>query len=324
MNVWSFVYNKVQANLTIILLFVLESEGSSPGRQGFAMVVAADGSFIGTIGGGIMEYKLVEKAKVLLQQQVTSVSVMQQYHDKQHSEQSGMICSGRQLIAFVPLDQKDLNVLAEIESAIQLNTQLYFQLSPNGLTIFKSNENIQVSYQQLSDTDWKYIALINQQPIVHIIGGGHVSLAVSQQMSLLGYTINVYDDREDLSTLVNNQFAKNKLVVDYNNIAMHLQHCESDVVVIMTVGYRTDKIVLKQLLPLQFAYIGLMGSEEKINTLHKELVEEGIAVENMQHVFMPIGLPIYSKTTAEIAVSIAAEIIKEKNKQLPTGRKKSP
>lgn len=324
MNVWSFVYNKVHANLPIILLFVLESEGSSPGRQGFAMAVAADGSFIGTIGGGIMEYKLVEKAKVLLQQQVTSVSVMQQHHDKQHSEQSGMICSGRQLIAFVPLDQKDLNVLAEIESAIQLNTQLYFQLCPNGLTIINSIENIQVSYQQLSDTDWKYVALINQLPIVHIIGGGHVSLAVSQQMSLLGYTINVYDDREGLSTLVNNQFANNKLVVDYNNIAMHLQQCESDVVVIMTVGYRTDKIVLKQLLPLQFAYIGLMGSEEKINTLHKELVEDGIAVENMQHVFMPIGLPIYSKTTAEIAVSIAAEIIKEKNKQLPTGRKKSP
>ena len=65
------------------------------------MAVAADGSFSGTIGGGIMEYKLVEKAKVLLANGTSETSLMWQHHDKKSSDQSGMICSGSQLIAFI-------------------------------------------------------------------------------------------------------------------------------------------------------------------------------------------------------------------------------
>jgi xanthine dehydrogenase accessory factor len=88
----------------------------------------------------------------------------------------------------------------------------------------------------------------------------------------------------------------------------------------MTFGYRDDKIVFKQLLNKEFYYLGLMGSEAKIATLFKELEEEGISPDKWKHCFIPIGINIYSKTTKEIAVSIAAEIIREKNKNLPTGR----
>ena len=68
-----------------MLLCVLESERSSPGRQGFKMAVSADGEFFGTIGGGMMEQKFVEKAKHLLAENKTKVLLMRQYHDKQHS-----------------------------------------------------------------------------------------------------------------------------------------------------------------------------------------------------------------------------------------------
>ena len=67
MDVWEFIDNKLSANIDVMLLYVLESEGSSPGRKGFKMAVAADGDLYGTIGGGIMEFKLVEKARSLLQ-----------------------------------------------------------------------------------------------------------------------------------------------------------------------------------------------------------------------------------------------------------------
>lgn len=64
----------------------------------------------------------------------------------------------------------------------------------------------------------------------------------------------------------------------------------------------------------------MIGSEAKIKTLFKEFEEEGIDPERWKHVFIPIGLTIFSKTAKEIAVSIAAEIIREKNKYFPTGR----
>ncbi|RYD87327.1 MAG: XdhC family protein, partial [Sphingobacteriales bacterium] len=53
MTTWFFVRDKLEASIPVLLLWVLESEGSSPGRRGFKMAVAADGSFSGTIGGGI-------------------------------------------------------------------------------------------------------------------------------------------------------------------------------------------------------------------------------------------------------------------------------
>ena len=88
----------------------------------------------------------------------------------------------------------------------------------------------------------------------------------------------------------------------------------------MTIGYRTDKIVLKQLLEKNFFYMGVLGSQKKMQTLFKELEEEGVDRNRLSKIFTPIGLNIFSKTTKEIAVSIAAEIIQEKNKDLPTGR----
>ena len=64
----------------------------------------------------------------------------------------------------------------------------------------------------------------------------------------------------------------------------------------------------------------MMGSDHKIDTLKKELEEEGISEADLDHVFTPIGLNMYSKTAAEIAVSIAGQIILETNKGEPTGR----
>ena len=95
---------------------------------------------------------------------------------------------------------------------------------------------------------------------------------------------------------------------------------ENDFVVIMTIGYRTDKLVLKQLLNEDFLYLGLLGSEKKNEKLFAELKPEGVAKDMLDKVFAPVGINIFSKTTKEIAVSIAAQIILVKNRELPTGR----
>jgi xanthine dehydrogenase accessory factor len=84
----------------LILMVVIANEGSSPGRKGFKMLVTKSQMF-GTIGGGIMEHKLVEYAQTLLDKPVFDPFVKKQIHDKSaFKDQSGMICSGQQTIAF--------------------------------------------------------------------------------------------------------------------------------------------------------------------------------------------------------------------------------
>ena len=63
MDVWSFIKAKLKKDKQIVLMVVIDSSGSSPGRRGFKMAVDSDGKMIGSIGGGLMEYNLVEFAK---------------------------------------------------------------------------------------------------------------------------------------------------------------------------------------------------------------------------------------------------------------------
>ncbi len=321
MQVWQFIQDKLNASLQVMLLYVLQSEGSSPGREGFKMAVAADGSFYGTIGGGIMEFKLVEKAKHFLQKNTNTTELIWQYHDKQHSEQSGMICSGMQIVAFVPLNTSSAPIVAAILQSIQTNQQQIIKLSHEGIALVQdSKKENWLSFHQASEENWWYGEWTNQQPVVHIIGGGHVGLALSEMMRFLDFYVHLYDDRNELNTITDNHFANEKHLVDYNNIGSLFSNCERDYVVIMTVGYRTDKLILQQLVHQQFKYLGMLGSSNKVKQLFAELEAEDIAAEKLNKVFTPVGLNIYSKTTKEIAVSIAAEIIREKNIGLPTGR----
>ena len=63
LDLWQLIINRLEAGEAVMLLVVAESSGSSPGRQGYKMGVAGDGELAGSIGGGIMEVRLVEQAK---------------------------------------------------------------------------------------------------------------------------------------------------------------------------------------------------------------------------------------------------------------------
>lgn len=279
------------------------------------MVLDAEGNFHGTIGGGIMEVKLLELARDMMNKGATKALVKLQYHDKQHSRnQSGMICSGEQTVVLVPLYPKDSELIQSILH--EENISLGFQ--PEGLTIFKDKQ--QAVFRIENERDFEIKISLPNPPRVHIFGAGHVGLALSQIMSLLNYKVCLYDDRPHLNTYHQNSFADEKKIVDYENIQEECELSENDIIVLVTFSYRTDKLLLKQLFNQTFAYIGMMGSDAKIAQLFAELETEGISPSDLEHVHAPIGMEIYSKTTMEIAISISGEIIKTLNQTLPTGR----
>ena len=199
MNVWEFIHEKLFDDIKVMLLYVIDSEGSSPGRQGFKMAVAADGTFCGTIGGGIMEHKFVEKAKSLLPQKKSKVLLQKQYHTKdQHINQSGMICSGSQVNVIIPLSLMDKKSILNIYAA----NGKTIQLSPSGIMLVPEEAT---GLQYHSDDDWVYTEAVSRAPVINIIGGGHVSLALSELMLFLGFYIKVYDDRPGVNTILQNK-----------------------------------------------------------------------------------------------------------------------
>ncbi|MCP9750737.1 XdhC family protein [Ferruginibacter sp. HRS2-29] len=311
MEVWQFIAQKYQAKTNVVLLYVLHSLGSSPGRQGFKMAVASDGDFCGSIGGGMMEHKFVEMAKARLAEKGMAAAVYRQIHDKSAGKnQSGMICSGEQTIFLYPMQDKDMAAINSLLSSLEKNEQGTLHLTEEGIRFSDEIPPGDFCFEPKSEQAFTLVERTGYKNTLHIIGGGHCALSLAKLMRDMDFYIHLYDERSDLNTMEANIYAHEKHVVaGYESLRQLIHSGKNIYVVIMTFGYRTDDIALKALQDKHFRYIGLLGSKYKVNKLFS-----GYPPEIVSTIHSPIGIPIKSQTPAEIAVSIAAEIILEKNK----------
>jgi xanthine dehydrogenase accessory factor len=83
----------------------------------------------------------------------------------------------------------------------------------------------------------------------------------------------------------------------------------SSFIVIVTRGHRHDKRVLRWALETSARYIGMIGSGRKVLTVFQELEKQGVAPQEFERVYAPIGLDISAACPEEIAVAIVAELI---------------
>jgi xanthine dehydrogenase accessory factor len=315
---WRLISNSISRGIPVMLLYVLESKGSSPGRKGFMMAVNRDGEMEGSIGGGIMEHKFVEMAKEKLSQNEPVLTVKQQIHDKAASKnQSGMICSGEQTILLYQVKPEDARDIDRLIDSLQENKNGLLKLSPKGLEFGSKVGGQKDVFWMRSETDWLYEEITGYRHHAHIIGGGHCALQLSRMMQTLGFYVHVYENRPDLNTLQQNNYANEKtLVDDYSELSELIQSGKNNYVVLMTWGYRTDDIALRALINKEFKYFGVLGSRKKIKKMFTDYAAEGIPDEKLKKIHSPIGIQIKSQTPEEIAVSIAAQIIKVKNASL--------
>ncbi len=299
----------------MVLLYVLHSQGSSPGRQGFKMAVAADETFCGSIGGGIMEYKLVEMARAILTQDRGAAGVYRQVHDKTTGrDQSGMICSGEQTIFLYPVPDADVLAISRLINSIKDHRYGMLQLSPAGIRFFSDPPPVNFFFEKITEDDFLLIEKTGYKNILHIVGGGHCSLALSRLMRTMDFYIHLYEERGNLNTMAENKFVHEKhLLASYASLQEEIVAGDNVYVVVMTVGYRTDEVALRALYGKNFRYIGVLGSKTKMKKMFLDSLQD-IDESFLQALKTPAGLAIKSQTPEEIAVSIAAEIIAEKNR----------
>jgi xanthine dehydrogenase accessory factor len=320
-NVWKLIAKSLESKIAVMLLYVLESSGSSPGRQGFFMCVTADGKMEGSIGGGIMEHKFVEMARDQLKQpavgsnQLEDNAVRKQYHDKSAAkDQSGMICSGEQTILLYRVKEKDLQSVLQIITSLENYKNGTLTLSPGNLLFDDAIPENDFDYIFKSKEDWIYKEKTGYKNQLFIIGGGHCALAFSKLMRSMDFYIKVYDDRKELKTMLENDSVhENHFINDYTELGSLISSGNNHYIVVMTFGYRTDDIAVRALLDKDFKYFGLLGSKNKIEKMFDDYKKEGVSEQRLQRIHTPIGLAIKSQTPEEIAVSIAAEIIQVKN-----------
>ena len=307
---WKNMLKKLQENQEVILLLVVSHFGSSPGKQGFKMMVSADGFLNGSIGGGRTEFSLVETAKELLKKEVSTPFFQNQIHRDDEADSSGMICAGEQLVLFYPMDKKYIPTIQAIikeDKGVLTITDSTFSLD------VKANQKKDFSFIQTKPNSWEYKEKVNRKSYIYLVGGGHVGLATAKLFEMLDFEVTMFDDRKNLNTFEENNFSAHKKIIDYKDIADHIRTGDNTYIVILTHGYHADRLIFSKLLPNNYKYLGLLGSKAKISAMFKTMIADGCDKEQLLKADAPIGIDINSKTPAEIAVSIAAKIIKIRN-----------
>ncbi|MDI6884010.1 MAG: XdhC/CoxI family protein [Hadesarchaea archaeon] len=159
-----------------------------------------------------------------------------------------------------------------------------------------------------------FVDVIEPDPKLVIVGSGHVALPTYRVAELLGFDITVVDDER--STLTKDRFPKAKRIyrADFQKALKEVKVDEHTFVAIVHGEPKHDLAALRRFVRERTAYLGLLGSARKISKLKEILRKEGVPEKAIKRIHAPIGLDIGAVAPEEIAVSIAAELIKERKK----------
>jgi xanthine dehydrogenase accessory factor len=293
------------------------------------LLVGAQGRIWGTIGGAALDQLAIEEGKKLL---VEKHSALRNYHS---GESAGADAKdgGEISVFFLYLNSTETKIAAIMEAGIAsfsaLNPcWLVFSLDERktglgilgeeGITAWLGEEPEDPAalvmprpgQDQQGKTTWFSQALV-PDGFVYIFGGGHVAQELAPLLCHLDFRCVVFDDREEFSRP--ELFPEDCHVIrgDFENIGVSLSLTEKDYVVVVTRGHAFDFQVEAFALRSQAPYIGVIGSDTKHGFVRSRLEEAGFSPEELDapRIHAPIGINIQSKTPAEVAVSIAGELI---------------
>lgn len=166
---------------------------------------------------------------------------------------------------------------------------------------------------RIDETDF-FVEIYVKNPQLIILGGGHVSQPVAKIGKMLGFHVTVMDDREEFVTKERFPDADRLIQGTYEEIPEKIPVYENAYYVIVTRGHLGDSASARQILKRPYVYLGMIGSRNKVKLTREKLLREGFTEDQLDTIHAPIGLPIGGHMPAEIAVSITAEIVQEKNK----------
>jgi len=325
------------------LVKVSADSGSTPRAAGAEMLVRRDGSIVGTIGGGLLELTMMKAAGEAIERRrwlLTGMGLTGT--DVRRADE--MLCGGAVdvLITYVPAgDPALLEVCRAAAAAVRDRRRGWlFTILPAGDsaapesadgglerclllddgTVAGALQDAAVLRATLGSLalhgsavlpDGRSVLVEPFEPAATVVicGGGHVGQALAPVAVALGFGVVVIDDRAE--------FADSRRFTGAT--AMHLPfagaleragvdaHCY---VVIVTRGHVHDVDVLRQALRSPARYVGLMASRGKRARVWAALREEGFTETELARVHSPIGLEIGAETPAELAISIAAELIR--------------
>lgn len=232
----------------VALVTITKVLGSAPCKVGSKMIVCEDKSFFGTIGGGKLEFQVIDEAvKSILKNTILEYT----YTLGPEFEQC---CGGKVELIIEPM---------------------------------------------------------NQSPELYVFGAGHIGVEICSILKNTPFQINLLDTRKNWKETLSLDPSINFISCDFDLYKQKVSWSSNCYVVILTHDHKLDFEITALALHSETAYIGLIGSKTKKNKFNNLLKSELNYEKGISEVHCPIGIDLGGNSPKEIAISIAAELLKE-------------
>lgn len=299
-----------------MLATIIGRSGSAPRGAGTAMAVLQNGDMIGTVGGGMVEYRAKLDALALMQKHACDV---REYEIR--ADEKG-VRSGSVRILFRSFDGETgralvRQILGCIESGEEAFLVCQLAGAKDGSFVTGGGEVCAKTglYRApgapviAGEEENYFIEPLLDEPRVLLFGGGHVAQVMARQLDLIGCRVWMIEDREEFARAELFPTAERVLQSEYPESEARLKVTGRDHAIVMSRGHEQDFQILRWVLRSAADYIGCIGSKKKIALTKDWLLADGLTREQIARLHAPIGLAIGAETPAEIAVSVAAELI---------------
>lgn len=311
------------------LVTVVSVRGSAPRHIGSKMAVLPDGSIVGTVGGGLLEARAIERAKRCIAE--ASSAHLEIDLTGTEALEATPVCGGVAELwieyadapalfaaAIASLDAGKAVVLASVLDRATGLPGCAAVFDARGALIAGRADGAEPAAAAKAASEGAaalgeagglfYDPILPPERLL-IMGGGHVGRAVARFAVDLGFRVTIADDRPEFARP--GRFAEGVEALNgrYVDIIERFPFGPATYALVVTPGHLSDMDCVRAALRREYRYLGLIGSRRKVRMLMEQLVAEGHERSRVEAIFSPVGLDIGSETPEEIAISILAEMI---------------
>lgn len=293
------------------LFTVIQTWGSAPRLPGAILVVREDGHLVGSVSGGCIEDDLADKARH--QQLPKQAAILDYGIDQAEAQRFGIPCGGKLKIFAEPLTQ-----------AAQL-TPMLESLSQRRLlkrSVHLHSGEVRHQYvlpegQPYLERDW-FHSYFGPQWRLLIIGANQLGAVLAAMAQALDFHVMLCDPREEMRAEWHVEGA-DWLPGMPDDVVLEMAPDTHTAIVAVTHDPKLDDMALLEALKSDAFYIGALGSMKNQEKRKQRLRSFDLTEQEVSRLHGPVGLRIGSRTPAEIAVSILAEMIQERARMQQTG-----
>lgn len=287
------------------LVTVIETWGSAPRPPGALLAMRDDGLVVGSVSGGCVEDDLIDRVRQ--GERVGKPSLITYGVTKEEAARFGLPCGGNLRLVQEPLLDTAWvdDVLARTARHELVARRLDLDSGAVSVEPAARGEAFQFDGRMLR-------ALFGPRWRLLIIGAGQLSRVVAQMALALDFEVVCCDPREEYHLtwdIPGTTFSK----AMPDDLVAELQLDPHSAVVAVTHDPKLDDMVLLEALKSPAFYVGALGSRGNTAKRKERLALFDLTPAEIDRLHGPIGLDLGSKTPAEIAVSIVAEIVAVKN-----------